>query len=489
MMTAALYYRMQHLHRQLGLTTRQIAHEVQLNVKTVARWLPRPAFRPRQSVARPSKLDAFKDTIRRLVEQHPYSSRQVLKLLREQGYTGGYSILKEYLQLVRPVRKRAFFTLLYAPGECAQVDWGSAGEIYIGQASRRLSFLVVMLCYSRLMYIEFTLSQTLEHFLAGMQNAFLFFGGVPQNVLSDNLKTAVLRHPAGAAPVFHERYLDFAGHHGFTPKACGAYQPQAKGRVENGVGYVKKSLLNGLDITGLAAVNTTARDWLDTVANVRIHGETRQTPLARFQNEKTALRPLNAHPYDVGVIETVRVNSQFRVRVDGNRYSVPAEYASCRLTMKRTPTHLWLYDQHKLVADHVRQYDLGQDYANPDHERALLQERRSMREQRLLQRFFQLSPQSETFYRQMEERCLNPRQHARQIVALAEIYPTEQVARAIADACELQVYRAEYIANILDQHRRQLPEPGVLHLTRRQDLLDLELPQPDIDTYEPKDSQ
>ena len=198
---------------------------------------------------------------------------------------------------------------------------------------------------------------------------------------------------------------------------------------------------------------------------------------------------MNAHPYDVGVIETVRVNSQFRVRVDGNRYSVPAEYASCRLTMKRTPTHLWLYDQHKLVADHLRQYDLGQDYANPDHERALLQERRSMREQRLLQRFFQLSPKAEIFYRQLEERCLNPRQHARQIVALAEIYPTEQVARAIADACELQVYRAEYIANILDQHRRQLPEPGVLHLTRRQDLLDLELPQPDIDTYEPKDSQ
>lgn len=487
MITAVLYYRIHHLQRHLGLTIHQIAREVQLNVKTVARWLQCTSFRPRQSVTRPSKLDAYKDTIRRLVERHPYSARQVLTLLREQGYTGGYSILKEHLQIVRPVRKRAFLTLLYAPGECAQVDWGYAGAIGVGPAQRRLSFIVVVLCYSRLMYIEFTLAQTLEHFLAGLQNAFLFFGGVPQTVLSDNLKTAVLRHPVGDSPVFHERYLDFARHHAFTPKACGPYQPQAKGRVENGVGYIKKSLLNGLDLTGLAAINEAARHWLETVANVRLHGETRQTPAERFLNEKPALLPLNAHPYDVGVIEPVRANAQFRVSVDGNRYSVPAEYASCRLTMKRTPDHLWFYDQQKLVADHVRQYDRGQDYAHPDHERALLQERRSLREQRLLQRLFQLSPKAETFYRQLEERCLNPRQHARQIVALAEIYPPDRVARAIDDACELQVYRAEYIANILDQQRRQLPEPGALHLTRRQDLLDLELPPPNLKPYESKE--
>ena len=91
------------------------------------------------------------------------------------------------------------------------------------------------------------------------------------------------------------------------------------------------------------------------------------------------------------------------------------------------------------------------------------------------------------WYRQLEERCLNPRQHARQIVALAEIYPPDRVARAIDDACELQVYRAEYIANILDQQRRQLPEPGALHLTRRQDLLDLELPPPNLKPYESKE--
>jgi transposase len=482
------FQRLHYLHKQQGLTVPQIGREMGLNVKTVVRWLGVDNFQPRKRKPQAGKLASFKDMIRRLVEQHPFSGRQILQRLREQGYAGGYTILKDYLQLVRPIRKRAYLTLHYAPGECAQVDWGHAGFIKIGQATRRLSFLVVTLCYSRLMYLEFALAQTLEHFLNGLQNAFLYFGGVPAEVLSDNLKTAVIRHPFGEAPVFHERYLDFAAHHGFTPKACGIHQPQAKGRVENNVGYVKKSLLNGLELTGLDAVNTAGRVWLDSVANMRVHGATRQPPRERFQNERPALRPLNSRPYDLGLVASVRVNPQFRVQIDGNRYSVPATYASTRITLKRTPDHLWFYHDDRLIADHVRRYDIGQDYLNPDHEKPLLMERRHIREQRLLQRFLQLSPKAEDFYRQLEERHLNARHHVRQIMALTELYSLEQVARALEDAAELQVFRAEYIANILDQRRRQLPEPGALYLTRRQDLLDLDLPSPDLESYELKES-
>lgn len=478
-------YQRLHLLNKQGLQPAQIARETGLNVKTARYWLGIETFHARKREAQNSKLDPFKDMVRRLVNQHPFSGMQILRQLREQGYNGGYTILKEFLRLVRPTRKKAYLTLHYAPGECAQVDWGHAGLLNVGQARRRLSFLVVTLCYSRLMYLEFTLAQTLEHFLGALQNAFLYFGGVPAEILSDNLKTAVLRHPYGEAPIFHERYLDFAGHHGFTPKACGIHQPQAKGRVENNVGYVKKSLLNGLTPSGLAAINAAGRLWLDTVANIRLHAATRQTPRERFQNEKPALRPLNCRPYDLGVVASVTVSPQFRVRLDGNRYSVPAAYASSRVNLKRTPDHVWLYHDGKLIADHVRGYDSGQDYLNPDHEKPLLLERRHIRDQRLLQRFLRLSPQAEMFYRQLEERHLNARHHVRQIMALSELHPLEQVTRALEDAAELQVFRAEYIANILDQRRRQLPEPGALHLTRRQDLLELELPAPNLETYEP----
>jgi transposase len=488
MIDYATFQRLHYLQRQAGWTAPQIARELGLNIKTVKHWLTVETFPQRQHVARASKLTPFKDMIRRWVEQHPFSARQILQRLREQGYAGGYTILKEFLRRVRPVRSRTYLTLHYAPGECAQIDWGHAGAIPVGQALRRVSFLVVTLCYSRLMYLEFTLSQTLEHFLYVLQNALLYFGGVPAEILSDNLKTAVLRHAIGQAPVFHERYLDFAAHHGFTPKACAVRQPQAKGRVENNVGYVKKSLLNGLELTTLAAVNTAGRLWLDTVANVRIHGATRQIPRERFQNEKPALRPLNGRPYDLGLSTPVRVDSQFRVHFGGNRYSVPAAYASSRLTLKRTPDRLWFYHDDRLVAEHVRRYDSGQDYLQPDHEKPLLLERRSLREQRLLQLFLQLSPKAEDFYRQLEDRHLNARHHIRQIMALGELYPREQLVRALEDAAELQVYRAEYIANLLDQRRRQLPVSGALHLTRRQDLLELDLPAPNLETYEPRET-
>jgi transposase len=479
-------YQQLHLLRKRGLHIAQIARECELDVKTVRYWLGVDNFHPRRCGGgeQHSKLEPFKDMIRRLINQHDFSGTQILRQVREQGYTGGYTVLKDYLRLVRPPRARAFLTLHYSPGECAQVDWGHAGFLNVGQARRRLSFLVVMLCYSRLMYMEFALSQTLAHFLGVLQNAFLYFGGVPCEILSDNLKTAVLRHRRGEAPLFHARYLDFAGHHGFIPKACGVRQPQAKGRVENGVGYVKKSLLNGLNPTSLSVANAAGRLWLDTVANVRIHSVTRQTPRERFQNEKAALRPLNCRPYDLRVATDIRVNPQFRLNVDGNRYSVPATYASCRVNVKRTPDHIWIYHDGKLIADHVRSYDVGQDYLNPDHEKPLLMERRHIREQRLLQRFLLLSCKAEWFYRQLEERHLNAMHHVRQIMALCEIYPADQVTRALEDAAELQVFRAEYIANILDQRRRQLPEPGALHLTRRQDLLELDLPAPNLKTYE-----
>ena len=171
------FQRLHFLHWKEGWTAPQLARELGLNVKTVKHGLQVETFVPRKRSTRESKLTPFKEMIRRWIEQPPFSAQQILRRLQEQGYAGGYTIVKEYLRLVRPVRPRAYLTLHYAPGECAQIDWGHAGRIPVGQALRRLSFLVVTLCYSRLMYVEFTLSQTLEHFLHGLQNALLYFGG------------------------------------------------------------------------------------------------------------------------------------------------------------------------------------------------------------------------------------------------------------------------------------------------------------------------
>ena len=150
---------------------------------------------------------------------------------------------------MRPVRAPAFLTLHFAPGECAQVDWGHYGSVPVGNTRRRLSFFVMVLCYSRLMYVEFTVSQTMEHFLGCHVNAFEAFAGrVPAKIMVDNLKSAVLQRSIGQAPVFNPRYADFARHHRFEIAPCNVRAGHEKGRVEAGVGYVKKNFLAGLDI-------------------------------------------------------------------------------------------------------------------------------------------------------------------------------------------------------------------------------------------------
>ena len=481
-----LYHKIKDYHENHKLAVPQIARELHLDERTVAKWLDAQKFRPRGITPRPSKLDPFKSQIVRWLETHPYTATQIYLRLREAGFEGGVTIVKDYVHHVRPLRAPAFLTLAFAPGECAQVDWGQLGTITVGNTTRRLSFFVMVLCYSRMLYVEFTVSETMEHFLACHQHAFEFFGGtVPLKVMVDNLKSAVLRRLIGEDPVFNPRYKDFADHHGFKIVACGVGKGNEKGRVENAVGYVKKNFLAGQEFTDFSHVNPTARQWLDGVANVRLHGTVKQKPFDLFQKEKPSLRPMSALPYDGGVIHPVRANSQFRITLDTNTYSVPAEYASAHLTLKVYPDHLCVYHQDKLIARHPRCYDRRRDVENPDHPRELLQQRRKAQDQKALMRLLALTPKAEAFYRELQQRRFNVILHVRKIVALSEIYGPEKTARAIEDATEFQAFSCEYITNLLEQRQRLLPEPGALHLTRREDLLELELPEPNLNLYGP----
>jgi len=483
MMDYAAFQKMKHWLSAERWTLAQVARELGLNIKTVSLWAQRDVFERCRADKRPSKLDPFKGDVARWLEQHPFSVPQLLHRLREQGYSGGPTILGDYVRDVRPRRKPAFLTLHFEPGDCAQVDWGNAGTVAVGSTRRRLSFFVMVLCYSRKLYVEFTLGETVEQFLTCHTNAFGYFGGCPSAVMVDNLKSAVLSHPRGQPAVYNPRYLDFARFHGFAVKACNPRAPHEKGRVENAVGYVKKNFLAGLPPGDFALFNPAVRYWLEEVANVRRHAETRQTPNELFAVEKPALRSLPASHYDAGAVKPVSATRRFRIHFDGNRYSVPAEYAGARLTLRAYPEKLLAFHQDRLVAEHVRSYDRGADFENPDHVRALLEQRHRARDQKLQHRFLLLSPLADAYYQQLKQRRLNPRHHVQKIVALSEIHGPDKVARALADATEFQAYSCEYIANLLEQRARLLPEAGALHLTRRQDLLELDLPQADITPY------
>ena len=473
-----------HLVRQ-KLSVAQTARALGFSSRTVAKWAEVEHYRPRVSAPRAGKLDAFKGQIVRWLDTHPYSAQQIFQRLGEAGFEGGLTIVKQYVNRVRPRRQEAFLRLDFAAGECAQVDWGEWGTIGVGSTRRRLSFFVMVLCHSRLLYVEFFVSQQMEHFLGAHLNALAAFGGCPRRVIIDNLRSGVLRRLVGEAPVFNPRYLDFARHCGFEITACNVGKGNEKGRVERGVGYVKVNLLNGLELGDLRALNAAAKVWLDTVANVRVHGATHRVPREVFaKEEQAALQPLNPRLFDVARPVSVRASRQFRVVLETNKYSLPAAFASQRVTLKAYPDRLCIYRAEQLVARHNRSYERHQDIEDPEHPKALLAQRRTAREQRLMQRFLALSSKASNYYEGLQARRTNARDHMRRIVALAEIHGDAAVARAIVDGLEFQAFSAEYVANMLEMRLRVLPEPAALQLTRHSDLLEMDLPAPDLSRYD-----
>jgi transposase len=488
MMTYDQYHRIRHAYLVRKLTFSQIAAELDIDPETAAKWARLEHYPKPHRERKPSKLDPYKIAIRKWLEEHPYSAVQIhQRLRREYEYPGGYSILKEYIGLVRPNRKPAYLTLVFGPGECAQIDWGSYGSIQIGNERRKLSFFVMVLCYSRMIYVEFSLGQKLEHFLSAHHNALCYFGSVPEKFMIDNLKTGVIRHSLGQPALFNPRYLDFAAQCGAVPVACNVRKGNEKGRVETGVDYVKKNFLKGLTLPpGLDALNAAARDWMETIANCRIHGETKKRPCDLFALEKPCMRPLPFAPPDLSVVRTARVTNRCRVHVETNKYSVPSLYASQLVDLRIYADRICIYHRHKLIATHRRSYERNLDIEDPDHLKELLEQRKNAKEQQLLLNFYNLSPKAELFHHQLVAKTLNVRHHIRQILALVDSYGSEQIARLIEDAVELNACTSQCILNLLEQRHRfaQLQEPGPLHLTRSSDLLDIQLKPADLSIYQ-----
>ena len=344
-----------HDHRtRQGLSITQTARSLGLHQETVSKWSRIAAYRPAVQPKRLSRLDPHKGQIVRWLDEHPLSTQQVFQRLRAAGFIGGISIVKDYVRLIRPPRQKAFLKLEFASGEAAQVDWGEYGTIAVGNTRRKLSFFVMVLCYSRMMYLEFTVLQTMEHFLACHEHAFAALG-VPEKIMVDNLKSAVLRRLVGVAPVLNPRYVDYARHQGFKIAPCNIRAGWEKGRVESGVGYVKKNMLNGMELPDFSAMNAAAQIWLGEVANVRIHAETHRRPVDLLEQERGHLKAMNANPYDLGRVLNTRVSPQFRVSVDANRYTVPAHFTGRRVTVKLYPDRVCVYFQDSLIARHTRQ--------------------------------------------------------------------------------------------------------------------------------------
>lgn len=484
MITRDMYYQMRFLKNNKKLTEEQIASELGVSAKTVRRHLERDEFRERKERRVATKLDDFRDHVAAMLEDCPsYSSMQIYQMLENDGYEGSYTTVKRYLANVRPVPRKAYFSLVFQKGEASQVDFGSCGLIPCGNTERRLSVFAMVLCYSRYLFAEFIPCERQEHFLACHRNAFRDIGGVTERVIVDNCKCAVTSNRRYEKPVYNPLYLDFAGRYGFSPDACTPGRPNQKGIVENSVKYIKGNFMPGRRFTSLAEANTALRHWLDTIANVRVHSATGRTPLDMLEEERSALGRLPATEPDCAVTRHGRADKRCRVWFDSNSYSVPSRCALAPVVVKVRPDEILVYMNNQLVARHRRCYGRKTEIVDPDHLQQLRAARKKEKQQNLVRDFLNIGPDAERFLRELELRELDASRHMRRIVTLSEMYGRESVSDAMRDMIHFGVFKADYIEHRLAHERAEKRPSGNLHVPRARDLLEIKLEQPDIGIY------
>jgi transposase len=354
------------LHLQ-GHSIRAIVEMTGLARNTIRKVLRGQHTLKRRSAPRPGKLDPFKDYLRQRVAEHPLSAVRLIDEIRPMGYEGSLVTLRRFLASLRDrQRAHAKVTLRFEtpPGQQAQADWGFCGRLLnsSGQPCCVYVFTYV-LCYSRMLFIRFTTSMKMAQLIACHQEAFAAFGGWPHEVLYDNMKQ--VRTGPGR---LNEQFLDFAGHHGFTPKTCRPYRARTKGKVERMVDYVKDNFLLGRTFAGLDDLNGQGQAWLAQTANVRIHGTTGQRPVDLFEQERGLLVPLGSVPAYRFLDPVQRtVSWEAMVHYHGSRYSVPPAYAGQKVHVAAAGGQVIVQAGDTVIAEHRQAAQQGQSIVDKSH--------------------------------------------------------------------------------------------------------------------------
>jgi transposase len=352
-----------------------VARRFGVSRQTVYNHLKESVGETAEATPRPSKLDPYKEYLRSRLEKFDLPATVLLREIRDRGYAGGVTILKEF---IRPIKNKKCKKLTERfetePGRQAQVDWGECGLIDVQGTRRKLYVFVFVLGFSRMLFVKFTTS-TRRHVLHQcLQEAFEQLG-IPEEVLIDNMKQAVEAHTKEGVRYARE-FLDFCEHYDVLPVATPPYWPRAKGKVERGVGYVKHSFLEGRSFTDLADLNRQVGHWLDSVANVRLHGTTGRIPAEAYLQERLRMRVYEAAPrFDTRPAEVRKVHLDAHIRLENVFYSVDPGAVGRSVVVKVAGgavgdlIEVFLGD--RVVATHRRPPQGTQRVTLPEHERRI----------------------------------------------------------------------------------------------------------------------
>lgn len=355
------------LHAQ-GYSCRGIAARLTVSRNTVRKYLAAPEV-PRATPRRPrgSKLDPYTPYLGARIAEGMDNAVVLLRELRAQGYSGGYTILKDYLHpLRRPRQPLATMRYETQPGEQAQVDFGYFRYETPDGGTKMVWAFVLVLSWSRAMYVEFVRRADTATFIRCHLNAFQRLGGVPARCLYDNTKVVVLGRDAAGEPVWNPQFLDFSLRLGFGLALCRPYRPQTKGRVESGVKYVRRNFWPGARFTDLDDLNRGGLRWCDEIANVRVHGTTKERPQDRLAQERAVLHALPGRERLTPFLrETRKVGRDGFVHWEGSVYGVPWAWAGATVQVQPGPQVVEVWAGEERLAIHPRATRAGQRFPLP----------------------------------------------------------------------------------------------------------------------------
>ena len=432
-MNVGLWAEIRRLAEIEKLSGRAIARRLRCSrhLVTVALRLDQP---PARQVARcASLLDPHKAKINALVAKYPeLSAVRVREEIARDGYTGSAIVVRRYLRTIRPARGRVYQEVHYEPAQAMQVDWGECGRVPVGATTRKVSVFVAVLCYSRLIYIEFTLSQRKAEFYRGIVNALNFFGGRPRAIIFDNLKAGVI-NGSGRSACFHPEFLALCGYFCLQPIACERRDPESKGVVEASVRYIKRNAL-----AGRADELVRFEDYLAFapcgVTRSPMCGSTKQPEndlwIASRKSDRCCVRCRRSASIPMRWCRRLslptRGSSSTAIVTRCHRpwHAGPSAFAPTVIEVRI------LHEGH-LAAQHVRCYQRGQLIVLPDHRLAALALSRRSRSSALEQAFDALGPEARQFHLHLRKQPVKTGVHLRRLLGLARLYGTAELLGAI----------------------------------------------------------
>ena len=465
-----------------------IARQLQIHHGVVDRVLTRNGISIERLRVRGSMIDPYLSFIRSVLEKYPkLTGSRLHEMVKARGYTGGVDHFRDMLARHRPrPAAEAYLRLSTIKGEEAQVDWACFGKVTIGNAERPLYGFVMVLSWSRQIFLKFYTGLSTANFLQGHVDAFSSWGGVPREIKYDNLKSAVLERN-GDAIRFNPRLLDFAAYYRYAPKPVAIARGNQKGRVEKAIQYIRHSFFAARKWDGLEDLNDQAMIWCRDVAGARQCSEDRTLTVAEaFKQEQESLMLLPANPYSVLESTVVSVGKTPYVRFDLNDYSVPHEYVQKQLTVHADSDLVRIVDGLNEVARHRRCFEKRRQIVCAEHISRLVEEKKKAKKGSGMNRLFCSAPAAREMFRMAAQRGYSIGSLTSKLLSLLDLYGSDEVEESIKEVVKSGACHCADVANVLERRRRQkgLLSPIAIDLPDDKRVTDLVVLPHSLATYD-----